>query len=524
MIPPSAIRKYLDRQLADHRDLKKLDHQQIDTLLDCLPETPYFWHDLKLHQKVCLYLGIKYTDFAFWCDMGSGKTLIALELLNHWYSLEKVRRALVFVTSDKAFSTWERQIEQYKINVPYISLDANSSAEKWKLLHRFGDGIILTHYPGTIAMVSEKIRIKGKNRLVLDPAKLDDLLHRVDALVMDESTKVGNSHSLTYELCEEAANRASFHYALAGMPFGRDPILLHPQMKLVDGGETLGTTLGLFREAFYSKKKNPFARNKHVYDYTFKKALQPQLSRMLQHRSITYRAEECIELPEITHITERVRLPAEIRQFYEKLVRDLIAGKGGDMRLVKNAFLRMRQLSSGFLGLKDDETGDKAEMDFDENPKLERLVELVDELPAGRKALVFYEYTHSGRIITERLETEFGRKPVWLWSGTKNSRAAIERFIVDPACQIAVVNNRVGAYSLDGLQVANYEFFYESPVSVIDRAQAEKRIDRQGQTRKCFIYDLVAEDTVDEKILDFHREGKDLFKMLLTNPQSVLGV
>jgi SNF2 family DNA or RNA helicase len=60
---------------------------------------------------------------------------------------------------------------------------------------------------------------------------------------------------------------------------------------------------------------------------------------------------------------------------------------------------------------------------------------------------------------------------------------------------------------------------------VIDRSQAEKRIIRKGQTRKCFIYDLVAYGTVDDKILEFHRQGQSLFDSLLGgDPQKVLAL
>ena len=153
--------------------------------------------------------------------------------------------------------------------------------------------------------------------------------------------------------------------------------------------------------------------------------------------------------------------------------------------------------------------------------KLHRLLELIDEMPSDKKCLVYYEYTHSGRRIVEAL-TELKYKPVWLWSGTKSPAVELERFICDPGCRIAVLNNKVGAYSLDGLQVANYEFHFESALSVMDRSQAEKRIVRQGQKHRCFIYDLVARDTVDSKILSFHESGKNLFEALLVDPESVL--
>jgi SNF2 family DNA or RNA helicase len=98
-----------------------------------------------------------------------------------------------------------------------------------------------------------------------------------------------------------------------------------------------------------------------------------------------------------------------------------------------------------------------------------------------------------------------------------------ERFQTDPGCRFAVINNKVGAYSIDGLQyVANYLFVYESPVPVIDREQMERRLIRDGQANTVFIYDLVVQGTLDSRILDFHREGDDLLAALREDPRTVL--
>jgi SNF2 family DNA or RNA helicase len=245
---------------------------------------------------------------------------------------------------------------------------------------------------------------------------------------------------------------------------------------------------------------------------------------MVQHRSLTYTADECIDLPPELPIVELLRLPPDTRAYYEELVREMIAAKN-NLRAMKNAFLRMRQLSSGFLGLKDDETGERAEIEFSPNPKLEWLLDKCDTFPENRKALIFYQYTHSARTIVAAFKREFNIDLPWLWSGTKNPRKVLTSFIDSPPDEapFCLVNNQVGAYSLDGLQVANYEFFYEPPVSAIDHEQAKRRIKRQGQKhRTCFYYYPTVKGTVDEKILLFHKEGKDLFRSLLVNPGLIL--
>lgn len=529
MIPSSAVKAYLNAPRDDHRWLKRLSAQELDNW--GIDPPPHLCEQIRLHQRVCVYLGIAYPAFAFFLDMGVGKTLVALELIRYWFEVGGLDRALVFVTSDKAYATWTRQVKRFNIDVPWVWL-SGSSEDKWRQLRHFERGIIFVPYPGAVAMVSSRVKIKGKTKLAIDPEKFERLISGVGALVMDESTKAAGE-SLTNQLCTDISYRVPIRYALAGRPFGRDPTLLWKQYLMLDRGEALGETLGLFREAFFTAQDGSFwatkraktrkarFRAKHVKDWKFDKRKLPELTRLMQHRSLAYTSEECVDLPKLVPIVEEVKLPQEASAYYERVVASIIAARG-NLREMKSAFIRMRQLSSGFLGFRDDTTDERAEVAFDENPKLDRLLELLEALPEDRKAIVFYEFTWSGRRIYEALK-ERGLGAVWLWSGTKDSTAALSRFMDKSDCQVVVLQNRVGAYSLDGLQVANYALFYESPVSVIDRSQAEKRLHRSGQERRVFQYDLVVTGTCDQKILDFHAEGADILAALNGDPRRVLG-
>lgn len=521
MIPSVAIKHYLARELDDHRWVKSLGQDELEAVLGSLRPRPEVSPRLRAHQRACFVLGVANPQFCFWNDMGSGKSLLALELLRYWYRIGRIRRALIFVTSDKAYPTWERQFREFEIDVPYASLEG-SSEDKWGTLRELGEGLALVHYPGAVAMACRRVGGKGtkKHKMALDPERVAELREWADGIVLDESTKCGHHTSLTYKLVEALSRGGAVRYALAGRPHGRDPTMLWPQYKLIDGGETLGATLGLFRATFFEERKIRWDPTGRAREYKFRDSMRDELSRMLQHRSIMYSADECVGLPPVVSEVVRAALPEEAGLYYEHLVKRVIEARG-NLREMKNVFTRMRQVSSGFVGFMDDESGARAEVEFADNPKLDTLLELVDETPEERQVVIFYEFTRSGRLIAEALRAR-GESCIWLWSGTKDSRGDLARFMVGGA-RIAVVNNRVGAYSLDGLQVANYQFFYESPVSAIDREQAERRLVRDGQKRTVFRYDLVVEDTMDDRILEFHKEGESLFDALLRDPSKVVG-
>lgn len=526
MIPAAAVDEYLNRELDSHLWLKNLSAKEVDRALDDLNPRPWIHPETRLHQKVSILLGIAYPGFGFWLDMGAGKTLVALTLLRYWWDTGAIRRALIFVTSDKAFLTWEKQIRRWEIGVPFTALEGPSE-RKWQQLDELGEGLALVTRPGAVAMVSAKTTVKHKGKkpkvqMKLVDADVKELGDWAQAVIWDESTREGNMGSLQYALANRLHKRATYRYLLAGRPFGRDPTMLFPQYRLIDGGDTLGETLGLFREAFFSASENRWDPRGYAKDYTFRNDMRGELSRLIQHRSITYTADECVDLPDVVPIVEEVSFPQEAQAYYKRVVQELIKAKG-NFRAAKNAFLRMRQVSSGFVGVKDDETGEKAEIEFAENPKLERLLDLLEDIPEGKKAVVFYAFTLSGRRIVEALQEELGDEPIWLWSGTKNVRQELTRFFEDPRCRTAVIQNQVGAFSLDGMQdVASYTFFFESPVSPIDREQAERRLERDGQRHKVFRYDLTVRGSMDQRILDLIAEGDNAMDAIMRDPARVL--
>lgn len=519
MLHPKAVRNFLHRQRDNHEWVKDLSEKKLDHELQYLGFRPAWpQKPLRLHQKACFLLGVAYPSFAFWLDMGTGKTRLALELLRWWFHEGEVKVALILAPSESVIISWENQIKEWRINLPYVSLYNSPSSEKWDTVNEFDYGIILATYPGLTRMLTVLKKPEGKKRGKLTPkhSAIKRLAKKVDAMVLDESTKVSHKKSLAYRLCRQLAKTASIRYELAGLPFGRDPTSLWSQLYLIDKGETLGDTLGLFRAAFFDEEHNYWGGT----EYTFKKSLEKELARVIRHRSISYAAEECIDLPKLVRKVEEVILPEEAKAYYDRFVKEIKASYAGYTER-KNAFIRMRQVSSGFVGFVDEDK-ERAEISFATNPKLDRLIELVQDMPRRCKFVIVYEFTYSGRIICEALN-DAGIKHVWGWGGTKSARNFQDDFDNDDAVHGAVLNHRWGGYGLN-LQRANYTFIYEAPLSVIDDQQVRRRVNRQGQTRTVFETDLVCRGTADARILEFHKQGENLMKALLKNPVAALAL
>lgn len=509
MILKRAIKAFLDRQLEDYRRYKKLTWEQLIELKDQLPVKPPIWKPLRQHQRVCFLAGAKTGRFYFQNDTGTGKTLLSIALIRYFAKLKKNKCVLVLVPNKILKYEWAREIKKHSPGTKYCIL-RGSSADKWKQLEATDALIVVETFAGLIRMVCTFVASKkGKKKPRLKPnaKQIKRLMLCIDGLVMDESTVVKNHRKLPYRICRQISKSVATVFALTGTPFGRDPIDLWAQMYLVDKGETLGPTLGLFRAAFFKASDNFWGG----FNYAIDPKKLGLLHRTVANRSLRYAADKS-DLPALVQIEKFVSLPQTAELYYKKARDSVIAAQGNYLEM-KNAFLRMRQISSGFVGYYDDEEGTRAQFEFPTNPKLELLLSTLESIRPDRKVLVFHDFIYSGAVISRGL-TELGIKHVRLHSKTKDAAALLHEFDHDPACRVFVLA-KAGFYGLN-LQSAQYGLVYESPVAVILRKQMERRFERQeSKHRRVFLYDFMVRGTVDERIREFHAEGQSYFDAIV---------
>lgn len=519
MIRKRAVEDFLARPRRDMRSWKKFDDAWLDELMWRLPVAPPIWYKLRREQKVCFLIGAHYERFAFWLDTGLGKTLLTIALTSYFRRAGDFETALILVPNKINKDEWEREIQKHTPDLPYLIL-RGSTEDKWKQLDewRGKPALVVETYGGLSRMLCPlaTVQRKGKraiDKLVPEPHLIQRLLHTIDGVFLDESNAAGNHQALPFRLCWQLSKHLQHFFCMAGTPFGRDPTPLWAQMKLIDGGEGLGETLGLFRTALFRAKPNPHGG----FDYTFDQRETKTLYRMLAHNSIRYEVEQST-LPALSHIIKDVFLARDADSYYDRAKAALRAAKG-NVPEIRNVFLRMRQISSGFIGYADEETGEKAKFEFPENPKLDMLMALCESIREDRKVIVFHDFVWSGDKIAAGL-AERGIGYVKVGGHEKDTAGVLDRFQHDPKIRVFVLST-AGAYGLN-LQAAQYGIFFESPVSVIKRKQMIRRFERQySPHERVFLYDLVSVGTMDQRILDFYAMGQSLFDEIIHGRVSI---
>jgi SNF2 family DNA or RNA helicase len=511
MISETTIRGFLQRELDNFDWAKGLSIDQVDEALAQL--IPYeLTKGLWLHQKVSLLILQHQPRFALHLPPGAGKTNLILTLLRH-RKLTSNPKAIVFVPSITSTETWLLETAKFAPELKCCAL-IGSSVENIETLKSTDFDLYVMCYQSAVAMVSLPTLIKGKSKWVLEPKLVTECFGSFDTVVMDESQKTKGSNTLTFKLCKVLSKNAEYVYGLTGTPSGRNLEDLWAQFYLIDFGDTLGPTIGFYRAVFFNIKRKFWGG----FEFKFKKRLMPQLQRMIKNKSIRYSVDEFSDMPEKQYIKRYLTLPEGIKGYVKKAkdeLKDAVTGRQHE--LAGNSYIQLRQLSSGFLTLRD--AVETIKVKFDSNPKLDALCELIEGMPPECKAVVFHEFVFTNELISNRLK-ELKIDHARVWGGQRDQLGQLKKFREAPDCRVLIINSRSGSASLN-LQFANYLVFFEQPTSAIDRQQAEARVWRSGQQRRVMIYDLFVNGTYDRRQFDANLEGKNLLQTLLDGKEEV---
>jgi non-specific serine/threonine protein kinase len=141
--------------------------------------------------------------------------------------------------------------------------------------------------------------------------------------------------------------------------------------------------------------------------------------------------------------------------------------------------------------------------------KLERLVELLGDVPAGDKSLVFTQYPGFHRLVPH-LEERLGVEVGFFHGGlhARQRQELLAMFATAGGPPVLVVSIRAGGRGLN-LPAANHVFHFDRWWNPAVEQQATDRVYRLGQRKHVFVHSLVCSGTLEERIdrlLDSKRE------------------
>lgn len=448
------------------------------------------------------------TAFALYCRQSLlffeprvGKTKAALDWAEHLKRAGLWKgKGLVIAHAPVGVDVWESQGKSWsKLKITGIIAGRDPRQSFIQALEDDTDLIVISWGMLRSMFTVRRINRKDVIREYPDLDILRMVAEQLSLIIIDEIHYCKNHESLYFALASELVKHCNWRLGLTGTPVGRNAKSLWAQCYLIDEGATLGYNYHFFEVCFCEQRKSK--HHPRGYVYVFDPDKMPLLLDKVSGIAMTYRLDEIQDI-DVLIDTFELRMRGKQRQMYNETVEGWRDAENDD-GAVRNAFVRMRQIASGFMPYVT-EHGETRITEFEDNPKLEWLVELIEQLPEDLPLVIFHEFNRSGEMI-ENMLTKQKRKFVTLNGRTKD-RSVIHDF-QSGLVNILVANTRSGGEAID-LRRSEYLCFYESPCSPIIRKQAESRPLARG-SRPLLINDLVC-SPVEIRILEMIEQGRDL--------------
>lgn len=400
-------------------------------------------------------------------DMGLGKTVQILAYLTRRKS--KHLGPVLIVLPKTLVSNWEREASKF---APHLQLMRYEGANREQLLEKVDviDLVFCTY--GVLRRDVDKLKaIKW------------------DGVILDEAQAIKNVHGQTAKAAYIVGTNAPVRLALTGTPIENH----------------LGELFSIFRflaPGMFKVKLAHFGPNQEndARDIIMR-GLRPFILRRTKSQVLK-------ELPPKTESLLWCDFGANEKQEYNKLRmyyhKELSGKKKTDFHVLEG-LLRLRQFACHPRLLSPStELG---------SSKLDVLVEqLLGIQEAGKKALVFSQFTQFLALVKERLQ-EAGIEFSYLDGQTRDRDAAINAFKTNPTKTAFLISLKAGGTGLN-LTEASYCFILDPWWNPAVENQAIDRIHRIGQEDPVFVYRLVTRDTVEERVLELQKMKRDLANLV----------
>lgn len=414
-------------------------------------------------------------------EMGLGKTIQVLSYIQK--RKQKKVGPFLIVLPKSLMGNWESESRKF---TPNLVVSCYEGRERKKLLK--SDSILTTD----ILLVTYGI-------LRQDIKKLKEI--DFDGVILDEAQNIKNAKSLT----------AKAAYSLKG------------EIRLALTGTPIENHIGELFSLFQFLIPGLFKPYLTSHGPTFRDETLEVILRGLRPFILRRKKEDVLkELPAKTENIIYCEFGAEEKKEYQKLksfYQGQLSEKVKELGLKRTSFhvleglLRLRQFSCHpKLINKDIHLA---------SSKLDTLIDHLQQIKeAGKKALVFSQFTSFLKIVSNALDTH-SIKYAYLDGQTKNRDLEINQFKEDSSITSFLISLKAGGVGLN-LTCASYCFILDPWWNPAVENQAIDRVHRIGQSDPVFVYRLITRDSVEQRVVELQQSKRELGQDVLASDKMFL--
>lgn len=425
------------------------------------------------HQREALDLAYGLPHFAFFHDMGSGKSRTMLELWLQYFEEQRIHEAWV-ICPNSLIDNWFEQIDLWAPSIrPYISVYGVGSLQSGAL-----------------------------------PAKLKDRVHDTLSIAIDESQTIKNPLSNRADVAAVLGAGAAYNYILTGTSITRGVQDLYSQFAFLGRGIIGFTSYYSFRNHYclmggFDKKQ--------IIGYKNMNELMATLA------PFTHVVVDPVKLPPLTSETRNITLTPVQKRLLKDLkdkMRTLLDGNELTVTNVLAMFTRGAQIIGGHMA---DDNGELRQLE--KNPKLDELREITHS--TDKKIVVFCRFVPETKMIHAAFPGSVRMDP-----DIEPVQDTVNRFQKDPDVRMIVCTYARGAHGFT-MTAGKLLVRYSSTFNYEELTQAAKRIHRLGQDEPSKLIDLIAGVYLDRHMRDIAQTKESLAQYVtesLAHPEQLISL
>jgi len=444
------------------------------------------------HQLKALEMSWDKKVFAYFMEMGTGKSKVLIDNMSMLYDKGHINGALIIAPKGVYKNWFDSEIpthmpEHVEKKMVLWESSAGKSKEK-ELQTLFKSSYDLHILIMNVEALSTK---KGKQF-----AEKFLSCHKT-LMAIDESTTIKNPGAIRTKTIIDLGDKVSYKRILTGSPVTKSPLDLFTQCYFLDPWLLDHQSYYTFKTRYaITKQINVSGRMVHiVVGYRNIGELSDKL-KPFSHRVLK---DDCLDLPPKTYMKRTIQLSEEQSKVYKQMKEIALATLNGKMITTVNVItqlMRLHQITCGHF---------KSDDGVTQTLKSNRLDELMDVLSEMEgKAVIWAHYRYDIEVIVEAIKKEYGDKSVVTYYGdtSTDDRQKAIKLIQDPKSEVRFIvgTPQTGGYGIT-LTGASTMIYYSNGYDLEKRQQSEARIDRIGQEKPMTYIDIIAEGTVDEKIV-----------------------
>ena len=457
------------------------------------------------HQLKALEMSWNKEVFAYFMEMGTGKSKVLLDNISMLYDKGKINGALIIAPKGVYKNWYDAEIPTHLVNhinkevVLWQALINQKQQDKLDTL--FKPEVDLHILLMNVEALSTKKGVDFANKFLISHNSL---------IAVDESTTIKNPSAKRTKNILKLASLSKYRRILTGSPVTKSPLDLYTQCLFLDEYLLDYSSYYAFRTRYAVMRSANF-NGRSVQIVVGYRNLD-ELAEKLKSFSYRVLKDECLDLPDKTFMKRIIQLTPDQKKLYTQMKQMALAEMNGKMITTSTALtqlMRMQQITCGYFKADD---GTTQEIN---NNRISELTNLLDEIEG--KTVIWAHWQNDVKHIIKAVIKEYGEGCCVDYYGlTPQSERQdnINKFQNDPKVRFFIGTPATGGYGIT-LTAASNMIYYSNGYDLEKRQQSEARIDRIGQKKPMTYIDILAEDTVDERIVKALRKKVNIATQIM---------